>query len=239
MMINFVSVYENKTQELHIMLKKDTLLFLESLKENNTREWFTENKAWYERARANFEQFVAQIIQAIATFDPEIGNQEAKKCIFRIYKDTRFSKDKTPYKTNFGAIFRPRNGGKGSGYYLHIDPAECFVSCGQYMLPPDELKKIRRGIYNDFETLNQILNNKEFKKEFGGDLYRDENTLQRVPNGFDKNHPAAEYMKLKHFYVYKPITHEQLMSNDFVEYVAGIYKLMMPLNEYLNDLLTE
>jgi uncharacterized protein (TIGR02453 family) len=220
------------------MLHKSTLDFLTALKDNNYREWFNENKQWYERSRADFEQLVAKIIGAIAAFDPEIGYLEPKKCIFRIYRDVRFSLDKSPYKTHFGAVMRPAGMDKSSGYYLHIDPAECFLTCGRYMLLPDQIKKVRKGIYNDFETFRSIIEEKKFKKEIG-DLYRDEDTLQRVPNEFDSNHPAAEYLKLKHFYVLKPVPEEQVLSPDFVNYAASVYRQMQPFGEFVNDLLRE
>lgn len=220
------------------MVRKETLDFLKALKENNNREWFTENKAWYESSRADVEQLAAQIIQSLATFEPEIGHLNPKKCIFRIYRDTRFSTDKTPYKTNFGAIFRPHTAESSSGYYMHISPEGCFLSCGHYMLSPEQMKKMRRGIYNDFEMLQEILNEKHFKKEFG-DLFHDDDMLKRVPNGFDKNHPAAEYMKLKHFYAIKQIPEQKLFEKDFVPYATRLYKLMQPLGRFLDDILTE
>ncbi|NDW10546.1 DUF2461 domain-containing protein [Dysgonomonas sp. 520] len=220
------------------MLKKDTLNFIAALKENNNREWFAENKAWYERARADFEILVAQVLAEIVSFDKEIGNVNPKQCIFRIYRDTRFSQDKTPYKTHFGAVFRARGLDKSSGYYLHISPEESFLTCGHYMLMPDQLKKVRRGIYEDYETFRAILDEKNFKKEIG-DLYRDEDALKRVPNGFDKEHPAAEYLKLKHFYVLKNVDEEQILSKDFVEYAGKIYKQMQPMSEFLNDLILD
>jgi uncharacterized protein (TIGR02453 family) len=220
------------------MLKEDTLKFLGELKKNNSREWFTENKAWYERSRSDVELLIAQMIRAIAVFDSEIGHLDPKRCLFRIYRDVRFSQDKSPYKTHFGVIFRPRTVERISGYYLHIDPQELFLSFGYYMADAEQLKKIRCGIYNDFDTFSEILNNKTFKKEIG-DLYWDEDALKRIPNGFDKNHPAAEYLKLKHFYVLKPITKEQLLNENFVEYAAGIYKIMYPLGEFLDDIVNE
>jgi len=225
-------------QKSKIMLKEDTLKFLLELKKNNNREWFTENKSWYERARKDVELLVGEMALKIATFDPEIGHIDPKKCLFRIYRDVRFSQDKSPYKTHFGAIFRARTADQASGYYMHIDPDELFLSLGYYMLDGTQLKKIRRGIYEDFDTFSDILNDKNFKQEIG-DLYRDEDTLQRVPNGFDKNHPAAEYLKLKRFYVCKPISKEQLLSEDFAEYAAKIYKIMHPLGEFLNDIVNE
>jgi uncharacterized protein (TIGR02453 family) len=220
------------------MLHKDTYEFLESLKENNNREWFTENKAWYERGKSDFESLVSEIINGIAAFDSQIGHPEAKRCVFRIYRDIRFSPDKTPYKTHFGAVIRPQGLDKSSGYYIHISPEESFVSCGHYMLRPDQIKKVRKGIYDDFEMFSSILNEKHFKKEIG-DLFRDEDALQRVPNGFDKEHPAAEYMKLKHFYAVKDIPQKKFFEKDIAEYIVSIYKQMYPLNEFLNDLLLD
>lgn len=220
------------------MLKEETLKFITELKRNNNREWFAENKAGYEKARADFEQLVAQIIQGINAFDPELGYLEPKKCIFRIYRDVRFSEDKSPYKTYFGAVFRPSGLNKASGYYFHLNPDEAFVSCGHYMLMPDQLKKVRRGIYNDFEMFNSIINDKNFKKEFG-DLYKDDDMLKRVPNGFDKDHPAAEYMKLKHFYILKSLSRKQLLDKDLANHVVEMYKQMYPLSQFLNDILLE
>lgn len=220
------------------MLKQDTFDFLKALNQNNNREWFAENKKWYESARSDFELLVAQIMGEITSFDKEIGFLDPKKCIFRIYRDTRFSQDKTPYKGHFGAVFRPQGLDKSSGYYLHISPDESFLTCGHYMLSPEQLKKIRKGIYEDYDTFRSILDDKIFKKEIG-DLYKDEDMLKRVPNGFDKNHPAAEYLKLKHFYVLKPISEQQVLDKDFVKYVGSIYKKMQPMSRFLNDLLLD
>ena len=219
------------------MFSKNSYKFLEVLKENNNREWFAENKQWYEQSKTDFESLVAQVIQALSSFKPKMKYLEPKKCIFRIYRDTRFSMDKTPYKTHFGAVFTPPGLGKSSGYYLHLDPAESFLTCGHYMLPPDQLKAVRKGIYDDYETLRSILDNKQFKETIG-DFYRDDDMLQRVPNGFDKEHPAAEYIKLKHFYVQKNFTEKELFSEDFIEFAAGIYKMMKPLNDFLNELIS-
>lgn len=220
------------------MNENDIFKFLEALKSNNNREWFQQNKDWYERSKENFEGIVAQIIAEIKSFDDEIGYPDPKKCIFRIYRDVRFSLDKTPYKTHFGAVFRHQGLDKSSGYYLHLSPGESFLSCGHYMLLPDQLKKIRRGIYNDYDTFRAILDKKSFKKEIG-DLYRDDDALTRVPNGFDKDNRAAEYMKLKHFYVLKEIPEDKLYSRDFVRYAGSIYREMMPLGRFLNDLLLD
>lgn len=220
------------------MLKQDSFDFLEALRQNNNREWFNENKNWYERAKSDFELLVVQLIGEISSFDKEIGLLDPKKCIFRIYRDTRFSLDKAPYKTHFGAVFRPQRLDKSSGYYIHISPEESFLTCGHYMLTADQLKKVRKGIYEDYETFRAILDEKKFKKEIG-DLYKDDDALKRVPNGFDKDHPAAEYLKLKHYYVLKPISEKQIIDKDFVKYAGFVYKQMQPLARFLNDLLLD
>ena len=214
------------------MLKEGTLSFLESLKRNNNREWFIANKTLYDNARRDVEALVQQLIHATIQFDPDNGLPDPKKCIFRIYRDVRFSTDKSPYKTNFGAII----GFNKSGYYLHISPDEFFLACGYYMLTPDQLKKLRKGIYDYYDEFHQIINTPSFRTEIG-DLQRDEDTLQRVPNEFDKSHPAAAYMKLKRFYVMKSFTEKQLLCDGFVAYATEIFRIMQPLKFFLYDLL--
>jgi len=214
------------------MLRKDTLTFLENLQKNNNREWFQANKSYYESARCDVEALVQQLIHATAQFDPDNGLPDPKKCIFRIYRDVRFSIDKSPYKTNFGAII----GYNKSGYYLHISPDEYFLACGYYLLTLEQLKKIRIGIYDYFNDFQQIINAPDFRTVIG-DLQRDEDTLKRVPNEFDKSHPAAEYMKLKRFYVMKSFTEKQLLSDGFVAYATEIFQTMLPLKHFLYGLL--
>ncbi len=220
------------------MLKKETLDFLKKLKENNNREWFSKNKLLYERARADFENLIKQLIPAIASFDPQIGMPDPKKCLFRIYRDVRFSPDKSPYKTHMAAIIHQQNLDRSSGYYLHIGADESFACSGHYMLMPDQLKKMRQGIAGDFEFFEGIINETRFKTEFG-DLFRDEDILKRVPNAFAKDHPAAEYLKLKRFYVEKSLSEDTLISDGLVPRLKNIYKLSYPLNEFLNDVLLD
>ena len=216
------------------MIKKDTFSFLEELQKNNNREWFQANKTLYDKAHRDIVELVQKLLHAVAQFDPENGLPDPKKCIFRIYRDVRFSTDKSPYKTNFGAII----GFNKSGYYLHISPDECFLACGNYMLTPEQLKILRKGICDYYDELYRIINAPAFQKEIG-DLQRDEDALQRVPNDFDKSHPAASYMKLRRFYVMKSISKEQLLRNDFVEYASGIFRMMQPFKYFLSELLKE
>ena len=222
------------------MIQKSTIQFLKELEKNNYREWFNENKRRYEAARENIAEVVAGLIKEINKFEPTLGYPEPKKCLFRIYRDVRFSKNKEPYKTNMGAIIGPEGNTKTlkSGYYMHIQPGSSFVSCGVYMPFPQVIKAIRTAIDEDFETFSSIISNKTFKSLFG-DLMRDDDALQRVPQGFDKDSPAAEYLKLKHFYVFHPFTDKEMMSEDFVKNAAKIFKATKPLNDWLNAVIED
>lgn len=218
------------------MIKKDTFDFLDALRKNNNREWFAENKEWYNKVRMDFEEVVKMLIDKIAEFDPQIKYLAPKDCIFRIYRDTRFSLDKTPYKTHLGAVLRPEGLSKSSGYYLHVSAEESFISCGHYALEPDKIKKIRTAIYNDYDNFRKIVEDVATKTGVG-DLARDTDMLKRVPQGFDKNHPSAEYLKLKNFYVLKNIDRKVMMKENFVDEIVKVYHLFSPLNNYLNSIL--
>lgn len=220
------------------MIEKETLKFLTELKANNNREWFTEHKDWYERSKNNFENLVSKIIDDFPSIDSEVGFLEPKKCVFRIYRDIRFSPDKTPYKTHFGAGFRSPRVQKSSGYYLHIDPDGSFISCGHYGLDANQLKKVRKGISDDFEYFKSILDEPQLKKEIG-DLYRDDDALKNAPKGFDVNDPAIEYLKLKHFYVQREIPREIVCQKELVTFVTSSFRTMQPLSRFLNDVLLE
>ena len=222
------------------MIQKSTLQFLKELNKNNYREWFNENKPRYEAARENVIEVVGGLIKEVNKFEPTLGYPEPKKCLFRIYRDTRFAKNKEPYKTNMGAIIGPEGNTKTlkSGYYMHIQPGASFVSCGVYMPFPAVTKAIRTAIDDDFETFSGILNDKAFKKLFS-DLSRDDDMLQRVPTGFDKNSPAAEYLKLKSFYAWYQISDKELMSEDFVKNAAKIFKVTKPFNDWLNAIIED
>jgi uncharacterized protein (TIGR02453 family) len=217
------------------MILKSTLDFLKQLSENNYREWFHEHKAEYEAAKQNVLEVTAAMLVEINKFDKSIALTEPKKCLFRIARDTRFANDKSPYKTNFGVIMNAAGSTRSelSGYYMHIEQGNCFVSCGVYMPSPPVLKAIRTAIEEDWSVFSSIINKKAFKEAFGA-LFRDEDALSRVPQGFDKDSPAAEFLKLKHFYVHRPITNKEICSKDYVSIAAHYYKLMQPLNSFLH-----
>jgi len=215
---------------------KQALEFLKELQQNNNRAWFQENKKRYEASRDMIIQFLDQkLLPGLATMDPAMQNLTGKKCLFRIYRDIRFSKDKTPYKTNFGASMKA--GGKKfqtAGYYLHIQPGNSFVGGGIYHPAADELKAIRKEIYFKLDKLNEIRSNPEFKKTFG-DITGDK--LQRMPLGFPKDFSDPEIMKFKDFLVKKYLPDEDLLRPDLDQYLLSIFKLQKPFNDFLNEAL--
>ena len=216
------------------MIQKSTFDFLKQLSENNYREWFHEHRPEYEAAKQNVLEVTAALLAEINKFDKSIGFPDPKKCLFRIARDTRFANDKSPYKTNFGVIMNAAGSTRSElpGYYMHIEPGNCFVSCGVYMASPQVVKAIRAAIEDEWSAFSAIVNKKAFKDAFDT-LARDEDVLSRVPQGFDKDSPAAEFLKLKHFYVFRPVTNKEACSKDYIQTAAHYYKLMQPLNTFL------
>ena len=212
-------------------MQSSTLQFLRNLEKNNNRDWFNENKTLYQEAQQDVISFVEKLMEEMADFDEEIGKLEAKKSVFRIYRDTRFSKDKTPYKTNFGAGLGMGKGNKISGYYLHIEPGKSFLAGGVYKPEPSVLKTIRQEISAFGDEFKAILEQDEFRNYFRGLSVEDK--LKKVPQGFEKDYKMAEYLKLKHFIVTHPVSDEQLLSENAFKEFAKIFKAMKPLNDFL------
>ncbi len=214
------------------MLNEQYFSFLKGLKANNDKVWFAKNKPTFDKLKLDFEKIVSEFITAIASFDPEIGNLEPKECVFRIYKDIRFSKDKTPYKTNFGAYFV--KGGRKSGmagYYIHVEPGECFIGGGIYMPPSPILKKLREEVHYNFDEFEKVISSKDFKtyfKEISG------SKTSVMPKGFDKNFKGAEYLKFKDYTVIHNIKDDFLLSKDAFKNTLVIFKAMKPFNDFLN-----
>lgn len=217
---------------MSVKIESTTLNFLRNLTKNNNREWFSENKEKYISAQENVISFVEGLIEEIGEFDGEILKTDAKKSVFRIYRDVRFSKDKSPYKTNFGAGLGMGKGNKISGYYLHIEPGKSFLAGGVYQPEPSVLKEIRKEISMNGTDFLKIIEQKEFRHNFRG--LSVEGKLKRVPTGFDKEDPMAEYLKLKNFIVIHPISDEALMNSDAAKNFAKIYQSIKPLNDFLS-----
>lgn len=212
-------------------IKASTLQFLNSLEKNNNRDWFTENKNFYWQAKENVELFIEDLIHETAKFDDEILKIDPKKALFRIYRDIRFSKDKIPYKTHFGVSLGMGKGSKISGYYLHIEPGRSFLAGGVYLPESTVLKEIRKEITASGKDFLEILEQPDFQNNFGG--LSVEHQLKRVPNGFEKDHPMAEYLKLKSFTASHPVSNQTLLEQDAAEKFAEIFRSIKPLNDFL------
>ena len=213
-------------------ISSSTLQFLKTLEKNNNRDWFNEHKDLYLKAKEEVELFIENLIQEVAEFDEEILKIDPKKTVFRIYRDIRFSKNKTPYKKHFGASLGMKKGKKTSGYYLHIEPGKSFLAGGIYQPEPSDLKEIRKEISASGQEFLAILENEAFRNNFRG--LSVEQKLQRVPAGFEKDHPMAEYLKLKSFTVSHPISDEQLLSKEATKNFAKIFHSIKPLNDFLD-----
>jgi uncharacterized protein (TIGR02453 family) len=215
------------------MLQSSTLKFLKDLKKNNSKTWFDANRKQYETAKEDFLLMIAKLIDGIGAFDPPIAHLKPKECTFRINRDVRFSKDKSPYKNNIAGYFN-RYGKKSNdaGYYLHIEPGKSFAAGGLWMPEPQGLVKIRQEIDYSFDTWKKITGNTPFKKAFAEGVKGD--ALVRPPKGYEENNPAIKYLKLKSFIVTKPFTDTEVLSKTFVKDVATTFKIMKPLLDFLN-----
>lgn len=221
------------------MLQSSTLKFLKDLKKNNNKPWFDAHRKEYESAKADFIAFVQAIIDKHAKNDPTIKSITAKECIFRINRDIRFSKDKSPYKTNMGAYIN--RGGKKSifgGYYFHCEPGQSFVGGGLWMPMPPELNKVRQEIDYNFDAFKKIITSKKFKSVYG-DLSREsEYVLTRLPKGYEPTNPAAEYLKMKSFVALTSLKDSDLTSKDLVRKTTEAFTALQPLIEFINESLT-
>ncbi len=206
--------------------------FLIDLKFNNNRPWFNENKDRYLRAKNDFDTFIESLIVQLKKQDKSIDVSAAKECVFRIYRDARFSKNKEPYKTNFGAFIS--KGGRKSpyaGYYIHFEPDNSFMGGGIYQPTPALLKSIRTQIFENPEEYKGILNQKDFKKQFPV-LHGEK--LKMAPKGFPKDFADIDLLKNKHFVVSKAIENELWFEGEPVKAILKSYKTQQKLNEFLN-----
>lgn len=209
-----------------------TLKFLKQLSKHNSKEWFDANRKTYETCKAEFDVIVKSVIDKSCVFDNQLAGLEAKKCLFRINKDVRFSKDKSPYKLNMGASINP--GGKKSmipGYYIHIEPGKSFLAGGCYQPMPDQLAAIRQEIDYNSAEFKKIISAKEFKTYFK-ELSQDDK-LKTAPKGYEKTHPEISLLQHRHFIILHPLNDEDVLNKNFPTYAAKVFKAMLPLNLFL------
>ncbi|PKP53312.1 MAG: TIGR02453 family protein [Bacteroidetes bacterium HGW-Bacteroidetes-1] len=213
-------------------MSNQILHFLSELSERNEKTWFEGHRSEYEHARNELISIVEAVVAGISTFDSSIGNPSPKKCIFRQYRDVRFSKNKLPYKTNMAAYIAP--GGKSSpqaGYYLHLEPEKSFAGGGIYSPTPDILKAIRSEIYYNGEEFNTLINKKDFKNIFGEMM---QEKLKRPPKGFPASFPFIELIKYKHFVVSRPFLTDAISLPEIQQFAIETFKEMYDFNQFLN-----
>ena len=218
------------------MLQQSTLTFLKKLKDNNNKSWFDENRGKYLEAKTDFENFTGEIINVMAKVDHDLKDLTPKGCTFRINRDIRFSKNKVPYKINMSCSLA-RSGKKSiyAGYYFHLQPGEkSFAGGGLWMPASSELKKVRQEIDYCFPEFKNINNNVEFINIYTS-LEREEGqVLVNIPKGYEKENPASEYLRLKSFFVTKPIPDKQLTNKNLLEEIIRDFTAIMPLNKFIN-----
>ncbi len=219
------------------MLRPATIKFLKDLKKNNNKPWFEKNRKLYEEAKLDFAEFIQKVIEQHGKNDASVKNIVAKDCLFRINRDVRFSKDKSPYKSNFGASIN-KSGKKAehsAGYYFQVQPNRNFAGGGIWMPEPTELKKVRQEIDYNFADFKKIISAKKFKSVYG-DLDRSaEFLLKRVPKGYEPDNPAADYLKLKSFVAISFFTDADLTSKDLVKKTVAAFEALQPLIEFINN----
>lgn len=216
----------------------DSILhFLTQLQKNNNKTWFDAHKKEFEQAKKEFLVFVASLLENVSSFDKDIKDIQAKDCVFRIYRDVRFAKDKTPYKNHFGA-FICANGKKsnGPGYYVHLQPSnQSFIGGGIYMPEGEMLAKIRQEIDYNGQKLIDILKKPSFKKHFP--KLWDEDKLSRPPKGYEADNPFIEILKLKSFIVSQPLSDEQIKKGKLIDICSASFKEQHALNDFLQEAL--
>jgi len=216
------------------MLKKETLSFIKDVAENNNREWFAERKNTYEDAKADVLKLVAAIIPELSKVDPLISvDTDPKKSLMRIYRDVRFSKNKDPYKTNYGIWFSAKSkGGNEPGYYLHIQPGKSFVAGGYWMPDAPHVKLIRQEIDYNINGFKEIINSKDFKENFKLGF---SSVLKNAPKGYDPADPNIEFLKLKSFEAITKLDDEELFKPSLVNKLISSFKTVQPLVAFLRN----
>lgn len=220
-------------------ISKETVLFLKGLEKNNNRDWLQAHKKEFEKAKDDFAAFTGELIAGVSRFDPDVSGLAPDACIFRIYRDIRFSKDKSPYKTNFGAYICP--GGRKTnspGYYIHIQPGgQSFLAGGKHMPESHELLEMRRAVADRTDEFLKITGDKNFKKLFG-EMHGEK--LKTAPKGFPADHPAIEYLKFKSFTVSYMLEKDAMLTSlDFPAHIVSACKEMKPFIDFLRKALVK
>lgn len=217
------------------MPTQDTLQFLKNLEENNSREWFQAHRKDYEAAKASFEKLCQDILSGLAEVQDDLVNTKVKDCIFRINRDIRFSKDKSPYKKFFSAAFGP--GGRQSGridYFLQIQPGnQSTLGGGMWEPSPAHLASFRQEIDYNPEHLKDIIEDDKFKNYYPG-IWGEK--VKLMPKGYSADHPNIELLKYKQLFFYHKFTDKEVLAKDFAQQVIEGCVILKPYLDYLNEL---
>lgn len=215
------------------MLHKQTVTFLTQLADNNNKTWFDDHRETYATAKQDFEDTINKLLEELSVLEPALREQKAKDCVFRIFRDVRFSKDKTPYKAHFGA-YLSKGGRKyeGAGYYVHIEPGgKSFAGGGLWMPEPTLLKKVRQEIDYNTDEFQAIVDQPTFRKHF---KTIEGEKLKNPPRCYASDHPAIEYLRLKSITVGASLADEELTSPLLLKKCVEIFTAMRPLVDFLN-----
>ncbi len=217
------------------MITQEALQFIDDLKANNNTEWMHANKKRYENFKKDYHAMIANLLLEMKPLDKNLELLEIKNCTFRINRDIRFSKDKSPYKTNIGMWLSTNKNRKNSpGYYIHYEKGASFIAGGVWCPEVEELKKIRKEIEFFHEDLLAIVENKNFKSGFEALSREENNVLKKAPKGYDPNHEAIEFLKLKSFTASQKIDDKLFTDKDLSKKLAEKLIVLKPLNEFLN-----
>lgn len=212
------------------IITKNTLQFLNKLKNNNTREWFAEHKTEFKKHETNVKAFYNTIMENLNVHD-----EIEKLKMFRIYRDVRFSKDKTPYKPHFAGSFSRSGVRLRGGYYLRVRNNESFLAAGFWEPNKEDLFRIRKEFELDTSEIRKIIGNKKFKAAWG-DIVGDE--LKTAPKGFDKEDPNIDLIRKKQFIFVKNFTNEEVLAPDFINTIDNSFKAIRPYFNLMSDILT-
>ncbi len=221
----------NKMADFDLRIPLD---FLSELSLHNDRDWFNTHKDWYTESYNQFVRFTEAYLAGLTGIDPTLAGLQPKDCIWRIYRDVRFSADKRPYKEWFG-VFPAAHGGKKSmhgGYYVHIQPGHCIFAAGIWCPSPELLKTLRKEIEANYDEIEDIMAAPEYKRYFTD--FDTDDMLKKVPQGFDPAFVHADWLKRKSFTFSTPLTDKQVCSPGFLEHVLDIASAAKPLNDFLN-----
>jgi uncharacterized protein (TIGR02453 family) len=217
-----------------MIVQPDTLQFLSDLAQNNNRDWFTDHKKRYDQAHKNMIEFADEVLHQMAAFD-QIETLNGKRALKRIYRDVRFSKNKEPYKKNFGIVFSRATAARRGSYYIHIQPGNSFIGGGFWDPVKEDIELIRSHIAADDAYLRKVLESKEFRQFFGT---LEGEQLKTAPKGYEKDHPAIDLLRYKQFLISKPFSDKEVLAPDFSKNAATTLKAMLPFFDVMTEMLT-